>query len=174
MLEAMSRASFARVMLGLNGGTADRLVVMTGCELARAYKAELVAVHVLEVDWRHDLSEVVPGSTERASAILDLAEAAAERSRISLQTELLQARDVGAALVDEATALGADVIILGLPFRKKFGGDFAVGHTVPYVLQNAPMTVFVVREPIPSPTAAGAPGPTRGRTLATPAASGVG
>jgi hypothetical protein len=32
-----------------------------------------------------------------------------------LQTTLLQARNVGAALVDEAAAVGADVIILGLP-----------------------------------------------------------
>lgn len=165
----MPRASFARVMLGLNGGTTDRLVVKTGCELAKAFKAELVAVHVLEVDWRHDLSEVVPGNAERASAILDMAEAAAERNRISLQTELLQARDVGAALVDEAAAVAADLIVLGLPFRKKFGGDFAIGRTVPYVLQNAPMAVFVVREPMPSPAAAGTAG---ARAVPAGAASG--
>ena len=37
----------------------------------------------------------------------------------------------------------------GLPYKKRFGGDFAIGRTVPYVLKNAPCAVWVVREPIP-------------------------
>ncbi len=149
MFASRPQPSFARVVIALNGSPADGLVIRTGCEIAKQQKAELVAVHVMEVDWRHDLTEVVPGSTEKASAILDLAEAAAERSHVALKSQLLQARDVGAALVDESTALGADLLILGLPYRTRFGGEFAVGHVVPYILQNAPMTVFVVREPIP-------------------------
>ena len=75
-----------------------------------------------------------------------MAEGAAERAKVKMQTELLQARDVGAALVDEAVALEADVIVLGLPYRKRLGGDFAIGRTIPYVFQNAPCRVFVVRE----------------------------
>jgi hypothetical protein len=39
--------------------------------------------------------------------------------------------------------------VLGLPYRKRFGGDFAIGRTIPYVLKNAPCAVWVVREPIP-------------------------
>ena len=38
---------------------------------------------------------------------------------------------------------------LGLPYRKRFGGDFAIGRTVPYVLKNAPCAVWVAREPMP-------------------------
>jgi nucleotide-binding universal stress UspA family protein len=67
-----------------------------------------------------------------------------------LETVLLQAREVGAALVDEATERDADLLIVGLPYRKRFGGDFAIGRTIPYVLQHAPCEVWVVREPIPS------------------------
>ncbi len=37
---------------------------------------------------------------------------------------------------------------MGLPDRKKFGGDFAIGKTVPYVLKNAPCAVWVLREPM--------------------------
>ena len=67
---------------------------------------------------------------------------------VTIRTDLLQARDVGAALVDEAAELDADLILLGLPYRKRFGGDFALGRTVPYVFQNAPCQVIVVREPV--------------------------
>ena len=51
--------------------------------------------------------------------------------------------------MDEAIELGADAIIVGLPYRKRFGGDFAMGTTIPYILQNAPCQVIVVREPVP-------------------------
>jgi nucleotide-binding universal stress UspA family protein len=66
-----------------------------------------------------------------------------------MEPVLLQARDVGAALVDEAAERGADLLILGLAYRRRFGGDFAIGRTIPYVLKNAPCAVWVVREPMP-------------------------
>ena len=37
---------------------------------------------------------------------------------------------------------------LGLPYRNRFGGEFAIGRTIPYILQNAPCAVWVVREPM--------------------------
>jgi nucleotide-binding universal stress UspA family protein len=67
-----------------------------------------------------------------------------------LQTSLLQARDVAAALVDEAIESGVDAILVGLPYRKRFGGDFVIGRTIPYVLKHAPCEVWIVREPIPA------------------------
>jgi nucleotide-binding universal stress UspA family protein len=73
----------------------------------------------------------------------------AESAHYKLETVLLQARDVGAAIVDEATERGADLIICGLPFRRRFGGDFAIGRTIPYVLKNAPCAVWVAREAMP-------------------------
>ena len=150
MPDPRDNPTFRRALLGLNGGPTDSLVTHVACELAKASKADLVAVHVVEVDWRHSLTEVIPGSHERASAILDLAETTAERHRVSMTTTLLQARDVGAALVDEAVAVQADLIILGLPYRKRFGGDFRFGSVVPYVLQNAPMVVWITRSPVPA------------------------
>ena len=49
--------------------------------------------------------------------MLDLAEGIAERYKIKLTGDLLQAREVAAALVDEAIEVGADAIIIGLPYR---------------------------------------------------------
>jgi len=138
-----------RVVLGLNGGTADPLVVGLGCRMVRGQQARLIALHVIEVDWSHDLSEDISSGNEAAAAVLDRAEAEAEQFGERLETSLLQARDVSAAIVDEAVELGADMIILGLPYRTRFGGQFAIGRTVPYVLQNAPCKVVVARQPMP-------------------------
>jgi nucleotide-binding universal stress UspA family protein len=152
MGDSKGPGQFARAVLGLNGGPTDPLVVGAAARMAKQAKTELIAVYVIEVDWTHDLSEVVPGGQQRASEVLDVAEAQAERHGVPLKTTLLQARDVGAAIVDEAVSVNADVIILGLPYRTKFGGDFAIGHVVPYVLENAPMAVMVVRSAITAET----------------------
>jgi len=137
-----------RAVLGLSGGPTDGEVVEFGCKLARADRSELVGVYVVEVDWRHDIDDDLEVEREAASRALDVAEGMAERQKVPLRTQLLQARDVGAALVDEAVALEADAIVLGLPYRVRFGGDFAIGQTIHYVFRNAPCRVFVVREPV--------------------------
>lgn len=150
MPDATPRTPFKKAVLGLNGGPTDELIVHLGCQLAKLGSAELVAVHVIEVDWRHELSEDLTGKNETASALLDFAEGIAERYHVKISGDLLQAREVAAALVDEAIELGADAIIVGLPYRKRFGGDFALGDTIPYIFQNAPCEVIVVREPVAS------------------------
>jgi len=140
---------FRRAVLALNGGSSDARIVGLACELAAGSSAELVAVHVVEVDWSLPLDADIAGQSEEAQQILDFADTLAEEAKVALEPVLLQARDVGPALVDEAVERMADVLIVGLPYRKRFGGDFAMGITIPYVLKNAPCAVWVVREPIP-------------------------
>ena len=137
-----------RAVLSLDGGPVDELVIDFGCKLARADHSELVAVYVVQVDWRHDLDDDLEEHREEASRALDLAEGMAEKEKVPLESQLLQARDVGAALVDEAVALEADAVVMGLPYKVRFGGDFALGDTIPYVFKNARCRVFVVREPV--------------------------
>jgi nucleotide-binding universal stress UspA family protein len=139
---------FQRAVIALSGVPGDARIVQLVSELGRPLKAELVAVHVVEIGWSLPLDADIAGRSEEAQRILDLAEATAEESKMRLEPVLLQARDVGAALVDEATERSADLLILGLPYRKRFGGDFAIGRTIPYVLKNAPCAVWVVRDPI--------------------------
>jgi len=145
--------AFRRAVVALNGGPSDGRIVRLAAGVARQWKAKLVAVHVVEIDWTQPLDADVAGQSEEVQRVLDLAEETAEECNYVIEPVLLQARDVGAALVDEATEQEADILILGLPYRKRFGGDFAIGRTVPYVLKNAPCAVWVVREPMPEESA---------------------
>ena len=140
---------FRRAVLGLTGGPSDERIVRLACQLAKPGRAEIIGVHVVEIDWTLPLDADIAGRSEDAQRVLDLAESSAEDSGYRLTPVLLQARDVGAALVDEASERGADLLVLGLAYRTKFGGDFAIGVTIPYVLKNAPCAVWVAREPIP-------------------------
>ena len=141
--------AFRRAVVALNGGPSDARIVRLVAEHARLTKAELIGVHVVEIDWSLPLDADIAGRSEEVQRVLDSAEAIADQMRQPLEPVLLQARDVGAALVDEATERDADLLVVGLPYRKRFGGDFAIGRTIPYVLKNAPCAVWVVREPIP-------------------------
>jgi nucleotide-binding universal stress UspA family protein len=142
-------------VIALNGGSSDARIVklVVGMAFAKATPVELIAVHVVEIDWTLPLDADVAGQSEEAQRVLDLAESVAESGKAKIEAVLLQARDVGAALVDEAVERGADLLVAGLPYRKRFGGDFAIGRTIPYVLKNAPCAVWVVREPIPEEVA---------------------
>jgi nucleotide-binding universal stress UspA family protein len=144
-----SAPQFRRAVIALSGARTDRPIVALAAELARAGHGDLVGVHVVEIDWTLPLDADVAGHSEEAQRVLDIAEATAEAHHYKLETVLLQARDVGAAIVDEATEREADLVICGLPFRRRFGGDFAIGKTIPYILRNAPCAVWVVREAIP-------------------------
>ena len=91
-------------------------------------------------------AELTHESETRSGGAVQIGNAITEKMLLDV---LLQARDVGAALVDEAAERQADLLVVGLAYRRRFGGDFAIGRTVPYVLKNAPCAVWVVREPIP-------------------------
>ena len=139
---------FKRAVVALSGSPVDSQIVRLALEVTRHTHAELVAVHVVELDWTQPLDADVAERSEEAQRVLDAAEAIVESLHGKLESVLVQARDVGAAIVDEAAARDADLLILGLPYRTRFGGDFAIGRAVPYALKNAPCTVWVVREPI--------------------------
>ena len=149
MAQTDQTVAFRRAVVALNGGPSDGRIVRLAAGIARQWKAQLVAVHVVEIDWTEPLDADIAGRSEEVQRVLDLAEQTAESCQYKIEPVLLQARDVGAALVDEASEQQADMMILGLPYRKRFGGDFAIGRTIPYVLKNAPCAVWVVREPIP-------------------------
>ena len=138
---------FQRAVLGLSGGSVDDKIVRLAIEVGRSKHIELVGVHVIEVDWSHGLTEDLASASDIPQRILDGAEAACDVFKVPMTTVLLQARDVGPALVDEAVQRDADLIVIGLPYRRRLGGDFDQGKTVPYVLANAPTSVWVVREP---------------------------
>jgi nucleotide-binding universal stress UspA family protein len=141
-------AVFRRAVAALNGGPSDERIVSLVADQAHHLKAELIAVHVVEIDWTLPLDADIAGRSEDVQQVLDSAEEIAEAFKVKLEPVLLQARDVAAAIVDEATERGADLLVVGLPYRKRFGGEFAIGRTIPYILQNAPCTVWVVREPM--------------------------
>jgi nucleotide-binding universal stress UspA family protein len=104
-----------------------------------------VAIHVIEVRWNLPLDAVLDPELERGEALLAAATKVAKQAGATIQTELLQARDAAAAIVDTATERRCDLIMLGMPYRKRLGRVY-VGRTVQNVYVSAPCAVLAYRQ----------------------------
>jgi nucleotide-binding universal stress UspA family protein len=118
-------------------------MVRMACFMARHGKGRVFVVHVMEVPRNLPLdAQLQDVEVER---ILDRAIEAAEEVNYDVEAEVVQARDAGPGIVDEARDRDCSLIIMGLVPRYRFG-RFDMGRTVPYVLEHATSRVFVVRE----------------------------
>ena len=138
-----------RIMVPINGAETDDEAVRLSCRLARRAKAKVYVATVLEVDRSQPLGAVHSAAVERAETMLSRAEKVADELDTKLEVEILQAREAGPAIVDEIKQWRADLVVVGMPFRERFG-EFYMGKTAPYVLRNAPCRLLLLREPPPA------------------------
>src|SRR5438445_13858377 len=95
--------------------------------------------------WNLPLDAATEQELDRGQALLESAKHFAEQAGLALETELLQARDAAAAIVDTAVERKCDLIALAMPFRKRLGRTY-VGRTVQNVYVNAPCAVLAYRQ----------------------------
>ncbi|TMB93928.1 MAG: universal stress protein [Chloroflexi bacterium] len=134
-----------RIVVPLGGTAVDADVIKVAATLAKANKAQVTAIHVIEVRWNLALDAVLDAETERGEVLLDEAAKVAQQAGVTIETELLQARDAAAAIIDTARERNADLILLGMPFRKRLGRVY-VGRTVTNVYVGAPCAVLAYRQ----------------------------
>src|SRR3989304_4395279 len=137
-----------RVLVPVNGDKSDEEAIKLACSIAKKSKAKVTALHVIEVERALPLDARLDSDIRKAEQIFEHLERVAEEEEdYQIQSELLQAREAGPAIVEEAMKKGADLIIMGFTYKKRFG-QFSLGGTLPYVLRNAQCRVLVCREPI--------------------------
>ena len=134
-----------RIVVPLAGSSVDADVIRVAATLAKPNKAEVIAIHVIEVRWNLPLDAVLDAETERGEGLLDAAVKIAQELGVTLETELLQAREAAAAIVDTAREHKADLIVLGMPYRRRLGRVY-VGRTVEDVYVEAPCAVLAYRQ----------------------------
>jgi nucleotide-binding universal stress UspA family protein len=154
---AEQKMKFTNVLVPVTGSPLDEEAISAACLFARRDKAKLLLLHIIEVQRALPLSAESTPEIERAEKLLELAEQAANKCGVSVETDLLQARAAGPALVDESTARGVDLIVMSVLFRLK-PDRLYFGATTTYVLNHAPCRVWLLRQSIPeAPPAPPAP-----------------
>jgi len=131
------------VLVALSGGPLDIELMRLACTMAKAAKGQVYAVHVVEVPRALPLDAQM--NNAEAEEILGAAIEVAENLNYNVEAEVIQAREAGPGIVDEADDRGCNLIVMGLVPRSRFG-QFSLGRTVPYVLAHASSRVWVVRD----------------------------
>ena len=89
-------------------------------------------------------AEIEP-EIQKAEDILDHLASVAEGEDYEIETDVLQAREAGPAIIDEAIERVVDLILMGVKYKRRFG-QFSLGDVVPYVLKNAPCRVMLYQQ----------------------------
>ena len=136
------------ILVPLAGTAIDPDVIEFAIALGRQTKAKITVVHVIEVKWNMPLDAVLDAELERGEEVLALAEKVAEKLGAHITTEVLQAREAAAAIVDTAVEQKSELILIGMPYRKRLGRVY-VGRTVEDVYVKAPCAVLAYRQEEP-------------------------
>jgi nucleotide-binding universal stress UspA family protein len=139
---------FHKILVPVVGTEADvRAMELADRLLAKKNKGIVCAVHIISIERALPLDAEIESEIRKAEDILNHIESIAGEQGCKIETDLLQAREVGPAIVDEAIEREVDLILIGVTYKRRFG-EFSLGDVVPYVLKNAPCRVILYHQPI--------------------------
>ncbi|MBA3382850.1 MAG: universal stress protein, partial [Actinobacteria bacterium] len=140
-------AEFKRILVPLKLGDIGEEMVATAIALAKEGGAEIEAITVVRVPRRYELEGPLPPDVAtRVDVSLEEARLLGAEHGVEVRTDAVRARSIGHAIVDEARARNADLIVVGSSPRWRRQSRF-FSPTVDFVLRRAPCEVLVVAFP---------------------------
>ena len=136
---------FHKILVPVIGTEADDEAIRLACRLARKDKGKICAVYVITLSRVLPIEAEIQPEIRQAEQILEHAETVAEDEDYEIETDLLQAREAGPTIVDEAVEREADLIVMGIEYKRRFG-QFSLGSVIPHVLKNAPCRVILYHQ----------------------------
>jgi nucleotide-binding universal stress UspA family protein len=141
-------AGIRSILVPIDGSPASMDAVLVACSIAKKNKgAKVYAVHVIEVKRSLPLDAEMPDQVTSGEDLLTRAEKVASDADMRVEGELLQARDAGHAIVDEAMERGVDLILMGAE-HKSPSGEYQMGRVTQYVVKSAPCNVWLWRQAV--------------------------
>lgn len=132
------------IVVPVDGSRASLDALALACSLSKRNKGTVFAVYVIEVARTMPLDVELAPEAGRGEEVLTQADEVAESLDYEVSGELLQARDAGHAIVDEAIERGVSAIVMGVSYKRTLG-EFQLGPTAQYVVKNAPCQVILCR-----------------------------
>ena len=136
---------FHKILVPVIGTEADEEAMRLACRMAKKDKGKILAIYSIKIKRALPLDAEIESEIQKAEAVLDHIEMVAEEQDYEVDTDVLQAREAGPAIIDEVVERGVDLILIGIKHKTRFG-QFSLGHVVPYVLRNAPCPVILYQE----------------------------
>jgi nucleotide-binding universal stress UspA family protein len=137
----------AEILVPVNGNSLDKETISLACYIAKAQKGKILAVHVVEIKRSLPLDAAVEPEMQKAEEMLTRAEEIVDELDCEIETDIIQSREAGPAIVNEIIERGIKLVILGLESNKR-PGESPLGATITYILKNAPCSVITLRQPL--------------------------
>lgn len=145
--ELPSRTEFGRILVPMKLGDIGEEMVATAIALAKERGSAIEAITVVRVPRKFALEgELPPEVAARVDASLEEARALGADYGVEVHGDVVRARSIGYAIIEEAERRQADLIVLGSSPRWRRQSRF-FSPTVDFVLRNAPCEVLVVAFP---------------------------
>ncbi len=133
---------FHKILIPVVGTEADEEAMRLACRLAKKDKGKIWSVYVITIKRSLPVDAEIESEIQKAEEILNRMETVAEEQDYKVDTDILQAREAGPAILDEAAEREVDLILMGVKYKRRFG-QFSLGSVVPYVLKNSPCPVLL-------------------------------
>src|SRR5438132_816114 len=91
-----------RILVPVEGTQTDNESIVLACSLAKRDKSEILLLYVIEVRRNLPIDAEMSKEIEDGEGVLDRVQRFADKIGCRVQTDLLQAREAGAAIVNEA------------------------------------------------------------------------
>jgi APA family basic amino acid/polyamine antiporter len=137
---------YRRILVPVKLGPIGEEVFATALRLAEELRAAITALHVIVVPLSAPVDAPLEEEEERAARSLAEARQLAAEHGVEVEGVIVRARAIGAAVVEEATSRGADLIVMGSSPRWRRQSRF-FGPTVEHVLRRANCEVMVIAYP---------------------------
>jgi basic amino acid/polyamine antiporter, APA family len=137
---------YERILVPMKIGLIGEEVLGTAFRLAEEKQCSVRALHVIRVPMDQPFDAEMTDAEEQAEASLSEAKLLAADAGIPIRAELVRARSIGSAIVEEATKHEVDLIVMGSAPRWRRQSRF-FSPTVDYVLRKAPCEVMVIAYP---------------------------
>lgn len=137
--------AFNRVLAVVTDDPSDINTVSRAADIVRDDQGRLYVIYVIKIQRSLPLDAEIDDQIARGEQVLHRSERLARLPRSDIDTQLLQARDIGPAVVHEAIVRDADAIVVGTSYPTEYG-SFSLGNDIPYILEHAPCDVILWRE----------------------------
>lgn len=134
-----------KVLVPVCGDESDSDALWLAREMTRGAKGKVYVLYVIEVQRDLPLDADVGSENAEGEDVLQRMEKLGEEYHCDIEAEILQARDAGPAVVQEAVERGVEAIVMAVPYKRRYG-VFSLGRIVPYILKNAPCPVLLWRQ----------------------------
>ena len=137
------------VLVPVSGHPGDGEAIEVASSLARSSKGKIHVLYIIEVPRLLPVDCELPlEAINKGEEVLRQMEGRAKQFKCDVVGDLVQVRNAGPAVVEEAIQMASDTIVVFMPFKHQVGVT-DLGGAVPYILRNASCKVIILREPAP-------------------------